>query len=177
MTQRFLNATEHVFEHEGGYNNKVNDRGGATNWGVSLGLLKSLKQDLNGDGQINYLDIKSLSKPQALQIYWFNFWKPVYDVLPERVAEKVYDTAVNAGHFKAHVLLQKALNVLGDNIATDGMLGEVTLSKCAAHPQETVLRAYSKVQLEFYNAIVARDPSQKEFIKGWTNRANWQPNV
>ncbi len=51
---KFLKAIPFIFEHEGGYNNITGDHGGATNWGVSLRLLKSLNDDINHDGKIDH---------------------------------------------------------------------------------------------------------------------------
>jgi len=174
-TTRFLKAVEDVLIHEGGYNNRVTDKGGATNWGVSLRFLKLIKKDLNGDGRVDWLDIKGLTKENAVDIYWLNFWRPIYDMLPVRLGAKVFDTAVNAGHSRAHVLLQQSLNALGSKIKADGLVGNVTLSECAKYPETAILKAYSIQQKAFYDSLVKEDPSQEEYIRGWTKRANWLP--
>jgi lysozyme family protein len=174
-TARFLKAVEDILIHEGGYNNRVNDKGGATNWGVSLRFLKLIKKDLNGDGQIDWLDIKGLTRENAIEIYWQNFWRPFYDQLPGRLAVKIFDTAVNAGHSRAHVLLQQSLNALGSRIKADGLIGNVTLAECGKHPEADILKVYCVQQKAYYDSRVKEDPTQEEFIKGWTNRAKWLP--
>jgi lysozyme family protein len=174
-TARFLKAVEETLFHEGSYNNRVTDKGGATNWGVSLRFLKAIKKDCNGDGRIDWLDIKGLSKENAIDIYWLNFWRPIYDVVPARLGAKVFDTAVNAGHARAHKLLQQTLNQLGSKIKADGLVGNVTLSECAKYAEADILKIYCVQQKSFYDSLVKEDPSQVEYIKGWTNRAKWLP--
>ncbi len=175
MTNRFLKAMIHVFLHEGGFNNIKEDGGGATNWGISLVFLKSIGKDVDGDGDTDWLDIKSLTKDEALELYWDNFWKPLYDRLPERIATKIFDTAINAGHLRAHSILQQALNSIGIETVVDGVVGKQTIDNITKCSEYELLRAYSNSQLTFYNSIVSRKPEQKKFLKGWTNRANWLP--
>ena len=42
MTQRFIKAIQYVLEHEGLLNDVKNDKGGITNYGISLSFLKTL---------------------------------------------------------------------------------------------------------------------------------------
>jgi lysozyme family protein len=175
MTSRFNKAIEHVFKHEGGFNDIKEDRGGATNWGISLVFLKSVGKDIDGDGDVDWLDIKKLTKDEAKELYYDNFWKPLYERLPERLAIKVFDLGVNAGNGASHKVLQRALNLLGSNLVTDGVIGQNTITEVGKYPEVQILYAFCKMQLDFYNKIVEKNPSQAKFIKGWTNRANWLP--
>jgi lysozyme family protein len=175
MTERFKKAMAHVFKHEGGYNDIKEDAGGATNYGVSLRFLKSINEDVNNDGKVDWLDIKKLTKNDAMDIYYDNFWRPLYDALPERLSLKLFDVSVNAGHSRSHILLQRALNKLGSKLACDGMVGKVTMSECAKYAEKDVLKAYVDVQIDFYNELVRIRPANAKFIKGWTNRAKWIP--
>jgi lysozyme family protein len=175
MTIRFQKAIQHVLAHEGGYNNIADDAGGATNYGVSLVFLRTAKKDLNGDGKIDTLDVKNMTKAQAEDIYWNNFWKPYYDVMTERLAMKLFDTAVNTGHARANILLQRSLLRLGSKVNIDGVIGQQTLNECKRYAEEQLLVAYVQEQLAFYRSLVTRKPSQQKFLKGWENRANWLP--
>ena len=173
MTPLFKKAVAATVKHEGGYNNVKNDKGGATNWGVSLRFLKSIKLDLDGDGDVDFVDVKNMTKEQAEEIYFDNFWKPLYDRLPELVACKVFDVSVNAGSSRAHILLQRALNKVGANLKVDGLIGSATLSVIAKYTPQVTVRAYCVAQQEFYDGIVAKDPTQAKFSAGWKNRAKY----
>ena len=178
MTTRFLKAMPDILLHEGGYNNIKEDRGGATNFGISLLFLKglSLKDgDFNDDGRIDWLDIKALTKEEAQELYYDNFWRPLYDKLPERTAYKVFDVAVNAGHHRAHVLLQTTLQALGSNVVADGIIGKQTLLEVAKYSDSNILNTYCHEQADFYRALVQKKPINQKFLKGWLNRAAWKP--
>ena len=57
--QRFEEAIKVILKHEGGYSNDKDDPGGATDYGISLRFLQDHDIDLNGDGKVNEMDIKS----------------------------------------------------------------------------------------------------------------------
>lgn len=173
MTTKFLNSVTETLSHEGGWNDVKHDKGGATNWGVSLRFLKGINEDIDGDGLITYLDIKKMTRSQAIEIYFDNFWKPLYDRFPDKLAMKVFDVSVNAGSSRAHILLQRALNRLGAKLVVDGLLGQATLNSIAKYPEQAIVNSFCEVQLEFYRGLVARDASQSIFLAGWTNRAKY----
>lgn len=173
MTTKFMTACLSTITHEGGYNDIKNDKGGATNWGVSLRFLKGINEDTDGDGVITYLDIKKLTKDQAISIYHDNFWKAIYEKMPDKLAAKVFDVSVNAGSSRAHILLQRALNKIGAKLTVDGLIGNATLTEIAKYTDQAIVNAYCEVQLEFYKGLVARDASQSIFLAGWTNRAKY----
>lgn len=175
MTTRFLKAIPEILKHEGGFNDIKEDRGGATNYGISLVFLKSINEDINDDGRIDWLDIKSLSQDDAKQLYWDNFWKPLYDRTSEKLGIKLFDTAVNAGNGRAHMILQQSLQSLGSKISVDGVIGNQTMSEIAKYSDKDILNAYCIAQLNFYKGIVAKKPDQVKFLGGWTNRAKWLP--
>lgn len=173
MTTKFMTACLSTISHEGGYNDIKNDKGGATNWGVSLRFLKGINEDIDGDGLITYLDIKKLTKDQAISIYHDNFWKAIYEKMPDKLAAKVFDVSVNAGSSRAHILLQRALNKIGAKLTVDGLIGNATLTEIAKYTDQAIVNAYCEVQLEFYKGLVLKDASQSIFLAGWTNRAKY----
>ena len=179
MTARFLQAMVSVFLHEGGYSDIKEDSGGKTNYGVSLAFLKGLgkKGDINKDGAVDGGDIRVLTKEQANQIYWDNFWIPLYDKLPARLGMKVFDVAVNAGSSRAHKLLQKTLNLLGAKLGEDGIIGGATLAEVAKYSEAQLVETYCKAQANFYRALVAKKPTNARFLEGWLHRAAWVPKT
>ncbi len=173
-SNRFLKAMPFVFEHEGGFNEIKGDKGGATNFGVSLNFIKSINEDVNHDGKIDWIDIKTLTKDEATEIYFENFWKPFYDTkLPEKLAIKMFDVAINAGSSRSNKLLQSTVNALGSKVQVDGVLGNQTFSEVLKYTEDNLVKQYIAQQIAFYKKIVENDPNQAKFLKGWTNRANW----
>lgn len=176
MTEKFLKAIPHVLRHEGGYNDIREDMGGATNYGISLRFLKGSKIDVNKDGKVDKADIKSLNANQAMQIYYDNFWKPIYDKLTDRLSIKVFDMAVNMGTTQAHILLQRAINAMGSaKVSVDGLIGTQTLAEIAKLDESSLLINICKEQGAFYRRIIKNNPKQAKFANGWTYRANWLP--
>lgn len=174
-SQKFLTVIDHILEHEGGYNDIKNDSGGATNYGVSLRFLQSINEDINGDGQVDWIDIKQLTKKKAIELYYNNFWRAMYDKMPNGIGEKVFDFAVNAGHMRSHRTLQASVNRLGGNLKVDGMIGSVTLSTLTKYSPASLMEAFIAEQSAFYQSLVKSTPKNQMFLKGWLNRAKYNP--
>lgn len=177
MTTRFLRAIDWVLPHEGGYNDIKGDNGGATNYGISLVFLKSLNKDIDGDGDVDKDDIKHLTPALAKELYYDNFWKPIYEKLPELTSIKLFDTAINMGSLQAHVLLQRALNSLGCSIKVDGLLGDETIKCFSDRKDFDVLNALCNEQVKYYIGLLSKHPEWEKFRRGWMNRANVKPKI
>lgn len=175
MTERFLKMIPLVLKNEGHdtYTDIKNDIGGPTRYGVTLATLKSLKLDLNEDHVINAQDVKDMDLNDAYTIYYNNYYKPYYETVPEKLATKLFDVAVNCGTGRSNILLQRALNNLGSKLSTDGLVGNQTFNEIKKYQESDILKQYCIEQKEFYDAIVKNNPTQKKFIKGWYNRADF----
>ena len=96
--------------------------------------------------------------------------------MPARLANKVFNIAVNAGHSRAHKLLQQAINnFTGFNLAVDGAIGEKTLHAINRVDEVVLLHKLAMEQATFYARLVVKDHSQVVFLMGWINRANYIP--
>jgi lysozyme family protein len=96
----FLQAVARVLTDEGGFVCNPADPGGETNFGISKRSYPSL-------------DIKSLTRDQAIEIYWNDFWqKSGFYRLKGDVAIKVFDLAVVMGAAQAVTCLQRALRAV-----------------------------------------------------------------
>lgn len=175
----FEKAIRIVLKHEGGYVNNPSDLGSATNFGISLRFLKDFPTlgDINHDSKVDIQDIKQLTVAQAKKIYKQEWWdKYKYgNIVDETLACSVFDTAVNMGSKRAHILLQRALNkTFGLRLTEDGILGPATIgviNACSDDKEQKLLTAYNDEKWAFYQKIIANNPSQKVFEKGWKNRA------
>lgn len=137
-----------LLEFEGGLSDVKNDNGGLTKYGISQKAYPEL-------------DIKNLTEEQAILIYEKDYWqKAGCDKLQPALQYIHFDTAVNMGIATAVKLLQQAAG-----ITEDGIIGPATLAKSeAVSPSE-----YLIYRLAHYVDIVARNPVQLKFMKGWTS--------
>ena len=156
----FEHAITKLLKDEGGYVWNKHDSGGETNFGISKRSYPNV-------------DIKALTIEKAKDIYYTDFWKTgPYDALAcAPLAEKTFNTAVNAGNSRAFKLLQQAANACGAKLVVDGAIGPKTIAAVNSLDGSKVLAAYRTEQANFYKGIVQRDPSQAVFLKGWLNRA------
>jgi len=152
----FNEIIEKVLEHEGGYVNDPNDRGGETNFGIT----KKFYPDV---------DIKNLTKEQAKHIYHTDYWRRgKCDEIPSRLRHIYFDMLVNFGKRGAVKVLQRAANAKNKNkIDVDGGLGPATLKAIQNLELERV-RAYRV--LRFANLVIKK-PEQERFWFGWFRRA------
>ncbi len=167
---RFNYAVSIILKHEGGLTNDKNDRGGITNFGISLRFLKNMGFDINHDEVIDDKDVTSLTRDEAIEIYRKNWWERYgYDKITDlKVATKVFDLAVNCGSLQAAKLLQRAVNV-----EDDGILGPITLKATNSMNGDVVINRMRIEARKFYEGLVERNPKLHVFLKGWLNRAMW----
>ena len=165
-----------VLENEGGLVDNPNDRGGITNYGVSLRFAEGTGDmelfDVDHDGDIDREDIKKLSIEDATEGFKKYFWDK-FDLDNESsdaVSLCIFDVAVNHGNKNAANMIQKALVEMGYNIAIDGKVGPRTLAALHSANEEKFIERLLDVRSRFYDRIVERNPSQIVFLKGWKNR-------
>ncbi len=173
----FKQAISKVLKNEGGYVDNPNDLGGTTNFGISLRFLQTI------DKMATKETIKNLTLEKAEDLYYKYFWLPnKYDKInSQRVANKVFDTAVNMGSTVANKLLQRALNVCIRNhnspFVEDGIIGSITINETnnitgvIEHEDRFFILVYQLLQKERYASIVANKNNQVIFLKGWLKRA------
>lgn len=159
--QRFEQAVTIVLAHEGGYVNNPADPGGETKYGIS----KRSYPDL---------DIKNLTREQAIEIYYKDWWcRYRYGEIEDLdVATKVLDLSVNMGPGQAHRLLQQAINLVSDeNLKVDGILGPLTLAATNRVNPEKLRQTLRFYAAEYYYSLARARPESRVFLLGWLNRA------
>jgi lysozyme family protein len=153
---------DRIMRREGGWSDHPDDRGGQTNYGVTLWTLRSVEPDATED------DLRALSQDEAKQIlhtiYWMEAKFDRLTVAPQ-VAELLLDTAVHSGAPNATKMLQRALGV-----KADGLIGPATAAAAFEVPQNQLMAELVSERMAFLFRLVQMDPSQGSFAVGWGNR-------
>tara|TARA_B100000073_G_scaffold347617_1_gene362560 strand:+ start:2119 stop:2646 length:528 start_codon:yes stop_codon:yes gene_type:complete len=157
----YIAGLEMVLGHEGSYVDDPDDRGGATNMGVTQKVYEQfMGREVTKD------EMRAMPRDHVDQIYKEEYWDRVKaDLLPSGLDIAVFDLAINAGTGRSARILQEIIGA-----KPDGAIGNNTLSKLMQHKPKDVLDKFTKKREEFYKSIVKSNPSQKKFIKGWLNR-------
>ncbi len=148
-----------VLAMEGGYVNDPSDSGGETNFGIS----KASYPDL---------DIRALTRDQALDIYRRDFWHGtrIYS-LSDAVAGVTLDLAINMGPKPAIILAQTALRDTGAILTPDGVIGGLTIAASGSASVPRFMAALRWRAVLHYLALVDHSPALRRFRDGWLRRA------
>lgn len=164
-----------VISFEGGYVNDKNDRGGATNHGVT----EQVARDNGYTGPM-----QSLPQGMAVEIYKRQYIeRPGFDkvlALSPAVGTKLVDAGVNAGPGRASRWFQQSLADLsrdGRDYAVPGIDGAVGSRTIAAYRAleakrgrvkacELTLKLLDGYQTAHYT-VLSKNPSQATFLVGW----------
>jgi lysozyme family protein len=161
MTDRFPLFIDRLLSHEGGYTNDARDPGNWTGGRVGVGQLKGTKFGIAANTYPN-LDIKNLTRDQAIAIYRRDFWAAAKcDKLAPVVAFQLLDGAVNSGIAQATRWLQRAVKV-----ADDGMIGAMTLAAIRATDGNDIAYRFNADRIEF----MTRLKNWKVHGAGWMRR-------
>ncbi|MTD99112.1 peptidoglycan-binding protein [Paracoccus sp. YIM 132242] len=170
-----------IVAREGGYVNDPDDPGGATNYGVTVGTMKSLGLDLNGDGRVDAADVRMLTRAQAQQIFVDHYFRrPRLAELPDAVQASVFDMYVNAGT-NAVKILQRLVARMGFAASADGVVGPRTIAAAhdaAAAAPDHFADAYGIARRNYYYALADQRPASRKYARaksggkgGWITRA------
>lgn len=162
MLTNYAKALPLILKHEGGFVNHPKDPGGATNKGITIGTLKRLGIDVDGDGDSDIVDLRSLRQSDVERVYKLFYWDAVKaDQLPSGVDYAVADFAVNSGPSRSAKHLQKVVGV-----TQDGDIGPKTLAAVAMRDPQDVVSALCDSRLRFLRGL----KTWGTFGKGWGRR-------
>lgn len=157
-------ALSKILSHEGGWADHPRDPGGATNRGVTIGTLRSLGMDLDGDGDVDVADLRILTEADAKRVFKRFYWDKVdADLLPDGVDYTVADFAVNSGPGRAAKHLQRALGV-----TVDGSVGPETIAAASAADPIALIEAIHASRLRFLRNL----RTWNAFGRGWKRRVD-----
>ena len=166
----FEKAIEDLLGVEGGYVNHPTDRGGPTNWGITLGVLSEWRGK-----KVTALDVKNMPRSEAIEIYKAKYWDSINldKIKSSLIAELVFDQSVNRGPLTAAKNLQESYNNISKvKIAVDGKIGPLSVSAINnAKVFDLAIAFFKDAQLD-YATIVQKNRTQADFIRGWTNRTH-----
>lgn len=158
----FPEALAAVLASEGGFVDHPADRGGPTNMGVTQGVFDAHRRSRGLPSR----SVRDISTAEVAEIYMARYWTPAKcGALPWPASLCHFDAAVNSGVRQAAVLLQRAVGV-----AEDGVIGPQTLAAVQRAGRARLLARMWVGRLDLYRRIVAGNPTQLVFLRGWENR-------
>jgi lysozyme family protein len=164
----FDRAVEKILRREGGYVDHPNDRGGATNFGITIGTLAAWR-----GRAVTKEEVRALTVDEAKQIYKKNYWDPMMlDGLHEYLAESLFDQAVNFGPGAAARRVRVVLNnKFGQKLMLESRMTQDAKLSLLAVPWRKFLKEFICETQDSYVRIVVSNPSQLVFLAGWINRS------
>ena len=157
-----------VMAAEGGFSDHAADRGGATRYGVTAGVLA----DWRGCA-VSRADVANLPLEEARRIYRVRYFDAAnVGLLPEGLWHDALDAVINHGVRGGSKLVQRAANACGAGIAVDGHIGGRTARAISGLGEARYANALVETRLSFYESLARSDSTQAAFLAGWRNRVN-----
>jgi lysozyme family protein len=161
-------APPFILPAEGGFVDNPNDRGGATNKGITWREW----QIVFGDTTASWNRFLVMSSDDWMVVFKSQFWDKIQGdaINSPRIALTIADWYFNSGRYAA-VDVQVILdNLFGDHLAEDGCIGTQTVQAINAADEPIFYADLIAKRLSFYEDIVEHNPSQQVFLQGWKNR-------
>ena len=159
---RFEKLFKYILGVEGGYSDDKHDRGGKTRYGI----IEEEARQHGFKGKMNELPLTFAKEVYKKDYYDKNNLEKILD---DRVALSIFDWSVNSGRIGIKKA-QSTANDLGADLVVDGILGNKTAEAINKISSERFLNLYHAKQRKFYENLVAKNDTQKKFLKGWLNR-------
>ena len=166
--QSVSQIAEEIVVREGGYVNDPDDPGGASNFGVTIHIMRRLGLDLDRDGSITSGDVRRLTRDQAIQIIIEHYFhRRLIAELPSPLQATVFDMYVNAGGNAAKIL-QRMLVEMGYAVVVDRAIGPKTLAEVRAAYRaqpDNIGDAYGIARRNYYLRLADRRVASCKFAR------------
>lgn len=158
----YVEALPFTLAYEGGFVHHPDDRGGATNRGVTQEVYDAWRTDHD----LPVRSVRDIEDHEVEALYFERYWLAgKCDALPWPASRVHFDACVHHGIVGAAKLLQRAVGV-----DDDGKIGPMTLAAVGDHPSEYLAGDMLDERLLYMARIVKARPSQSVFIEGWIKR-------
>lgn len=177
---------------EGGYVNNPNDKGGET----YAGIARKFHPTWSGWAYIDEIKktnpvIKTNTKFPAIQdkvdkFYLLGLWEPnnFSKIENQGIADILFDWYVNSGSNAANTKGAETYGVdeilnrdFGFKLPLDSKFDDLTIKAINAVDPAKLYNTIKEERKKFYQTLVAKDPTQQTFLKGWMNRINSFPDA
>ena len=150
-----------ILRWEGGFSDDPDDRGGATNKGVTLATFRHF---YGSDSSVEQL--RNMTYRQWFHIFKTGYWNRWRgdEIESQPLANLLVDWVWASGVHGIR-LPQRILGV-----KDDGLVGPQTLRALNGRAPEALFRELQAARIAFVEGIARRTPSQKKFLNGWKNR-------
>ena len=152
----FSRSLSLVLQSEGGNDDDLADHGGRTSRGITQ---REYDAWIREQGRPT-ADVWTATDDEIATIYRAEYWAPFCDAMPTGIDYLYFDMAVNAGPYRAAVMLQRALGV-----TDDGRIGPITREAVQKADAVKLIADYSDAKRGFYRSL-----HQPRFLNGWLNR-------
>ena len=154
-----------ILKWEGGYVHHKNDKGGATNKGVTYKIWVDYCKK-NGK-EASLVTLRKMTNAEWVEIFKTSYWEAwkADCIMSQRVANICVDWSWMSG---AKTAIKKVQKMLG--VTADGIVGSKTLASINGHSADALFGMIKEERKKFYESIVRKDPTQQIFLKGWLNR-------
>lgn len=159
------NLIPFILKWEGGYVHHKNDKGGATNRGVTYNTWEDYCKRKGKEASLTTL--RHMTKEEWRDIFTEHSWNPwqADKIASQRVANICVEWSWMSG---ARTAIKKVQKLLG--VTADGIVGPKTLAAINGHSGDALFGQIKELRKKFYYGIVKQDPTQQIFLKGWLNR-------
>ena len=159
-----------IFKWEGKFADDPDDRGGATNMGVTISTWRQVGYDKDGDGDIDVDDLKLLTRAdvvsRVLKPHFWDRWK-ADQITNQSIADILVDWVWGSGAWGIKI----PQRILG--VKQDGIVGAQTIAAINNwHNKKMLWILIYMARVKFINDICKARKQNRKFKAGWLNRLN-----